>query len=69
MNILRNVLMVFCVLTLLVSAVGCDYGQAVGQNLHWGFDEMMPHLIANTVGSFAELLLGALVNGAVFGVQ
>jgi len=44
---------------------GCDYPEAVAQNLRWGF----AGLVSGGFTGLAEWITGALVNAAAFGVQ
>jgi len=50
---------------LLPLLAGCDYGQAVAQNLKWG----TPGLLSGSLTGSVEWLVGALVNAALLGVQ
>ena len=59
-------------LALLPVLSGCDYGQAVLQNIGFGVRDCVRE--AGPAGCLAggdpvELLTGALINGAIYGVQ
>ena len=59
-------------LAMLPVLAGCDYGAAVVQNITWGVKDCVDE--AGLAGCLAgidlvELLTGALMNGALYGVQ
>ena len=54
----------------MVTSTGCDYGAAVLQNLGWGLGGMVQSILVNQDLSGApSWIIGALVNGAVYGHQ
>jgi hypothetical protein len=59
-------------LAVLSLVAGCDYGRAVAQNIAFGVRDCVSE--AGLSGCIAggdpvELLVGALINGALFGLQ
>ncbi len=49
----------------LAACTGCDYGTAVAQNLRFG----LPGLIQGGLSGFVDWVVGALISGALYGVQ